>query len=285
MGLLDSKMSALNDALAKLLRDDDPETVRLVKRQLAESGEDSLPQLRQLCRMDDASVSFHAREVIAEITGRSAEEEFALLCHFFGDGLDLEQAWWALSRALEPDVCTTSFEKKINAWGRQFLVKISSAVSNRERVRLLSEFISGELDFRGNTENYYCVRNSVLPQVIETRTGIPITLTLLYMMIGARAAMKIEGINLPGHFVARHGEVFFDPFHRGRILTRCDIEQILLRQGIELRECHLRPATPRQMLVRMLANVLYVYDITGDRGRHAMVHGWIHALACGRPGE
>ncbi len=57
--------------------------------------------------------------------------------------------------------------------------------------------------------------------------GIPITLTILYRMVGARAGMKVEGINLPGHFIARHGEVYFDPFHRGRILTKADCEEIL----------------------------------------------------------
>ncbi len=275
-------MNGHKEALVRLLHDDDPETVRLVKEQLAESGEENLRQLQELCEMDDACVSTHAREVVAEIAGRTAVEEFSLLCHFFGDGIDLEQSCWALARALEPEVCTESFQHKVNNWGRQFLVRIASAVSNRERVRLLADFVSGELEFRGNSESYYCVRNSLLPRVIETRTGIPITLTMFYMMIGSRAAMKIEGINLPGHFVARHGEVYFDPFHRGRILTRCDIEQILIRQGIELRECHLQPASPRQMLVRVLANILYVYDITGDRAKHALVRGWIDALACGR---
>jgi regulator of sirC expression with transglutaminase-like and TPR domain len=101
------------------------------------------------------------------------------------------------------------------------------------------------------------------------------------MMVASRAAMKIEGINLPGHFIARHGEVYFDPFHRGRILTRPDVESILLRQGLELKDCHLQPATPRQMLLRMLANLLYVYDLHGDCEKLERVRGWIRALKCG----
>lgn len=274
-----------NEALVRLLRDDDPETVRLVKAQLAEGGEDGLERLFELCEVDDACVSTHAREVVAEITERSAVEEFTLLCHFFGDGMDLETACWALARAVEPGVDTLRYEHKVNHWGRTFLVRIAGAVSNRERVKLLADFISGDLEFRGNCENYYCQRNSLLPRVIETRAGIPITLTMLYMMIGSRAAVKVEGINLPGHFIARHGEVFFDPFHRGRILTRGDIEQILLRQGLELKPCHLQPATPRQMIVRMLANLLHIYDITGNCEKHGLVRGWIDSLICGRPGE
>lgn len=274
-------MFAQKEALIRLLHDNDPETVRLVKEELTASGEDRIHELQELMRIDDKCVSEHARDVLTAISGRSAEEEFSLLCHFFGDGIDLEQACWSLARAMEPGVCILPFEHKLNLWGRQFLVKLSGAVSNRERVLRLASFLSEELDFRGNADNYYCERNSLLPRVIETRSGIPLTLTLIYMMVGSRAAMKIEGINLPGHFIARHGEVYFDPFHRGRILSRVDVESILLRQGLQLKDCHLQPSTARQMLVRMLANLLYVYDLQGDCQKHARVRGWMQGLKCG----
>lgn len=282
-GLIPNRMSGQNEGLVKLLRENDPETVRLVKERLAEDGEEGLERLYELCRVDDERVSAHARDVVAEINGRSAVDEFSLICHFFGEGVNLEAACWALARAIEPGVCTTGFEHKVNHWGRQFLIKIASAVSNRERVKLLANYLSGDLDFRGNSDDYYCERNSLLPRIIEARAGIPITLTMLYMMVGSRSAMKIEGINLPGHFLARHGEVYFDPFHRGRILTHADIEKILARQGLELNECHLQPASPRQIMVRMLANLLYVYDLTGDCEKHGRVRGWIDCLICENP--
>ncbi|MEI6278046.1 MAG: transglutaminase-like domain-containing protein [Verrucomicrobiae bacterium] len=273
-------MFAQKEALIRLLHDNDPETVRLVKEQLAASGEEKISELQELMRVDDECVSRHAREVLTTISGRSAEEEFSLLCHFFGDGLDVERACWALARAMEPGVCLLPHEHKLSNWGRQFLVKISGAVSNRERVLVLSDFLAGELEFRGNADNYYCERNSLLPRVIETRSGIPVTLTLLYMMVGSRAGMKIEGINLPGHFIARHGEVYFDPFHRGRILIRRDVEGILLRQGLALNDGHLRPATHRQMLLRILANLFYVYDLNGNREKRERVRHWMQTLKC-----
>jgi regulator of sirC expression with transglutaminase-like and TPR domain len=114
--------------------------------------------------------------------------------------------------------------------------------------------------------------------VIETRTGIPITLTLLYMMVAARAGMCVEGINLPGHFIARHGDLYFDPFHRGRILTTADCTAILAKQHLTLQKCHLADATARQILIRVLANLLYVYDLKRKRELHHKVNGWIRAL-------
>ena len=278
---IETKMFAQKEALVKLLSDDDPDTVRLVKEQLAAAGEDSLDDLRDLVDDEDDRVCCHAREVIREISGRSAVEEFSLLCHFFGDGVDLEQACLALARAIEPDICTQSCEHRINHWGRKALAKIAGAMSNRERVVILSEFLAGELGFHGNADRYYAEENSLLPRVVAMRAGIPITLTLLYMMVGARAAMKIDGVNMPGHFIARHGEIFFDPFHGGRILSRRDVEDILLRQGLELSDCHIQTATSRQMLLRMLANLRYVYDLNAEPHKLELVRAWMNALNVG----
>ena len=272
-------MFAQRDAIVRLLQDDDPETVRMVKEQLALGGEEWISGLRDLAQMDDERVCRHARDVLAEIAGQGADEEFLLLCHFFNDGNDLERACWMLAHTLDPSVDIESFEHRVNQWGRQFLVKISGTVSNRQRAQALADLMAGELCFRGNTDDYYSERNSLLPHVIETRMGIPITLAILYRMVAGRAGMKVDGINLPGHFIARHGEVLFDPFHKGRILAKADCEEILARQNLRLRASHLEAATPRQILLRVLANLLYVYDLRKDLDKHTRVNAWIKALS------
>ncbi len=271
-------MIGQRDAIVRLLEDNDPETVRLVKDQLVQAGDDAVGDLRELIAKGDTPASQHAREVLSRIADQDAEDEFSLLCHFFGEHNDLERANWMLSRALMPGIDFTSLEAKVNSWGRQFLLKSSGAVSSRERVLLLANFMSGELGFRGNTDDYYSERNCLLPFVIESRMGIPITLTLLYMMVAARAGMCIAGVNLPGHFIARHGDLYFDPFHRGRILTKADCASILAKQNLSLHKCHLADGTARQLLVRVLANLLYVYDLRRDRDKHTKVNEWIKTL-------
>ncbi len=266
------------EAIVRLLQDNDPDTVRLVKEQLIQAGDDAIFDLRDLAECSERSVASHAREVLSIIEKREAEDSFGLLCHFFGDHSCLERANWMLAQALMPGLDLGPLEVKVNSWGRQFLLRSSSAVSSRERVLLLSQFMSDELTFRGNTDDYYNERNCLLPHVIETRTGIPITLTLLYMMVAARAGMCVAGVNLPGHFIGRHGELFFDPFHRGRILSRSDCEAILEKQNLALQPCHLADAGPRQILIRTLANLLYVYDLRQEKEKHARVNRWIKAL-------
>lgn len=274
-------MVANEEALAKLLSDDDPCTVKLVKEQLAAMAEDNPGLVEELANGASPAIQRHASEVLADLQVRNARGDFLLLCHLGGDRFDIEKAAWLLSRALLPEGSTNPYEEQVNEWGIEFLSRIHSAATNEDRIRLLGEFLSGELRFRGNADCYYCEENSLLPRLLSTRLGIPISLSLLYMMVGSRAGMKIEGINLPGHFIARHGDIFFDPFHNGRILRHDDLRSILCRQGIDLKESHLQPASPRQFLMRILANLLYVYDLDGDCDRHILVKSWMDALACG----
>jgi regulator of sirC expression with transglutaminase-like and TPR domain len=228
---------------------------------------------------NDELVSRLAKEIINDIQGQNAARDFELLCHLGGENFPIEQAAWMLSRAVESEKCTLPFEEQINDWGREFLSRVPRASDSAERVLLLTEFLSCELGFSGNFACYYCEQNSLLPHVISSRVGIPISLALVYMMVGSRAGMRIEGINLPGHFIARHSGIFFDPFHSGRILQLPDVKQLLVRQNIEFKESHLLPATPRQFLLRMLANLLYVYDLNEENEKRDRVKEWMDAIS------
>ena len=208
------------EAIVHLLRDNDPETVNLLKEQLIESGTEGVPALRDLLTLDDAGVTAHVREVLEKIELDQAHEEMTLFAHLFPDHGDIEQACWLLTRCFEPEASPAKYRRKLDAWGRRLKMLLTEAGSSRERVQTLTTFMADELGFSGNAEKYYEPENSLLSQVIETRLGIPISLAALYMIVGRRADMQIDGINLPGHFIVRYERIFFDPFHKGRILSR-----------------------------------------------------------------
>ncbi len=146
--------------------------------------------------------------------------------------------------------------------------------SDFSRAMAMAQLFGKDLGFRGNEDDYYNARNSLLPCVIDSRLGIPISLSLLYMIVARRASVVVDGINLPGHFVVRHGDVLLDPFHEGRILTTSDCAQILSYQNRTLHHDHLQTAHPKLILVRMLANLLYISQLEENepfaRNDHAM---------------
>jgi len=134
------------------------------------------------------------------------------------------------------------------------------------RVEALNAYLFGELGFVGNESDYYDPRNSMLHQVLGRRTGIPITLSVVYIEVGRRAGLRVEGLGLPGHFIVRASEdeaegVLVDPFNRKETdLDECQARLDLIYEGkLSLEDAHLRPVGARGILLRMLGNLKAVY--------------------------
>ena len=133
----------------------------------------------------------------------------------------------------------------------------------------LNRHLFKELGFRGNTREYYDPRNSYLNEVLERRAGIPITLSILYMEIGRRLGLRLEGVSFPGHFLlklrVRGGQLVLDPFCGGEAQGEAELRARLARV-LPQSEAAARPlgeflqaAGPRQILARLLRNLKGIY--------------------------
>lgn len=136
-----------------------------------------------------------------------------------------------------------------------------------EALPALTAYLYEAQGFRGNEGDYYDLRNSFLNDVLDRRTGIPISLAVLFIEVAQRAGFEARGVSFPGHFLVRiegAGEgrpLFVDPF-RGALVDRAGLEA-LARAALgpegRLEAEHLRPATPRQVFARMLHNIKRIY--------------------------
>lgn len=271
------RMNANETALVTLLADDDESTVALIKSRLIARGLAALPELRSLAGTAPRGARKHIREIIHEIEELHAEEVFGQICARFGEHGDLEEAAWRLSVVLDPGCETGGSRRLLDKWGKEVASRLPAAETAEERVELLAEFLHIEQGLIGNEHDYYEIENSVLTHVLETRLGLPLTLSLIYLFVAKRAGLKLDGISLPGHFCLRHEDIFFDPFHGGRRLRFDDCKHLLAKQGLHLEPEHLEPATPRQMLARMLANILHVAN-EQDKTLAARLTHWLSAL-------
>jgi regulator of sirC expression with transglutaminase-like and TPR domain len=152
--------------------------------------------------------------------------------------------------------------------------------SLERRVEGLSRYLFHDMGFRGNQQEYYDPRNSYLNQVLDRRTGIPITLSVVAMAVGQRAGLVMAGIGLPGHFVVKAvaggQEVLFDPFHGGRRLTPLDCENLVHQvtgMSFEANPEQLRGISLHMLVTRMLTNLKAVYLGREDFTRAVRVMG------------
>lgn len=138
----------------------------------------------------------------------------------------------------------------------------------------INDYLFNQLGFRGNTENYYDARNSFLNDVIDRRTGIPITLSVIYLEVARRLGLPVYGVGLPGHFLVRYrdGErdVIIDPFHAGRVLSveRCqEMFEEMYGGTVKFQLSFLSEVTTRQILTRLLHNLKGIYLRVPDYAR------------------
>jgi regulator of sirC expression with transglutaminase-like and TPR domain len=138
-----------------------------------------------------------------------------------------------------------------------------------ERVAALNRHLFAELGFAGNLDAYYDPRNSYLNEVLERRTGIPITLSIVYLEVGRRIGLALQGVSFPGHFLVRlrlaRGTLILDPFTNGEPCPERELRTRLGRvlpaaaaRGADL-DRYLDPASPREIVARVLRNLKAIY--------------------------
>ena len=146
---------------------------------------------------------------------------------------------------------------------------VLAAWSDAARVEALNQFLFVREGFHGNTEEYDDPRNSLLDCVLERRTGLPITLSLVYLEVGGRLGLPVEGIGFPSHFLVRwrgREDVVIDAFH-GRVLADRALAAMLrqaLGQDVVFSRMELQAITPHALLVRLLSNLKRHTALAGD---------------------
>ena len=146
-----------------------------------------------------------------------------------------------------------------------------------QKVRALNFHLFSDLLFLGNIDDYYDPRNSYLNEVLDRRTGIPITLSILYMEVGRRIGLNLQGVSFPGHFLVRlalrRGQLVLDPFLCGESLSEAELrlrlEKVLPPEQARTDplDAYIKPAAPRQIIARLLRKLKAIYAKTGQLER------------------
>jgi regulator of sirC expression with transglutaminase-like and TPR domain len=188
--------------------------------------------------------------------------------------IDLAQACLMIAQDAYPALEVERYLGEIERMALRLRARMPRSTAAEERIAALNEFLFDELGYRGNAGDYYDPRNSYLNDVIDRKTGIPITLSVLYMEVGRRVGLPLEGVSFPGHFLVRvqvrAGVLVLDPFAGGLPQSEADLRDRLKRvipEGVcadvpvaELPlDQFLEPASKRQILVRVLRNLKQIY--------------------------
>ena len=200
------------------------------------------------------------------------------------DEPDVFEGAMKIAQVEYPELDVPLYRSRLEELGQDGRARIKTR--GRRAVDQFNAFFFDTLGFHGNADDYYDPRNSYLNDVIDRRTGIPITLAAIYCEIARRAGLRAHGVGFPGHFLAKcllsDGEVIVDCFN-ARTVTRDDCQELLNSfspGGPPVSDDMLEVASPRDILSRMLANLRRIH---AGRGEFARAVRWIDMDMALRP--
>lgn len=261
--------AARQEALRGLLDDQSPAVRRALLAHFLELGAAGMAFLQDVARGPNRVVARHAAWFLAELPFSDPVAEFRGFIRSMH--YELETGALLLARTITPrlDVgaCCTEFDR-LAARCRELIVEPSSV---REKCRVLNRVLFHEWGFHGNVENYTDPRNSLLDQVLDRRTGTPISLSIVYLLVAGRLGLPLEPVGLPGHFIvgcfAEGPPFYIDPFDRGVFREADELLELLSSRAVPLPAGVLAPTPVREVLCRCCRNLVNHYNAAGELER------------------
>lgn len=250
-------------ALITLLGDDEPKVRDIAQKELLEQAESSMPILKEVVHSDsEGRIRIEACVLLEEMRLNDLEREFNSLLS--ARDFDLEQGCFILAQVEYPDLNVAEYVGQIDQLAREAQKRIQGVRDGMRVVERLNGYLFDEVGLRGNVKSYNDPENSFINRVLDRHLGIPISLSAIYLFIAKRLNLPIYGVGFPRHFLLKYRpeiDMFYiDVFNKGRILTREDCANVLHRQGYAFYDSYLATATPKEILARMIRNLVVIYD-------------------------
>ena len=185
--------------------------------------------------------------------------------------IDLAKAALYIAQEEEADIHPEEYLNLLDAMASEVQKSLPEQQYPLRIIQTINRYLYIDLGFTGNSADYYDPRNSFLNQVIDRRTGIPITLALVYLEVARRINFPMVGIGMPGHFLLRpdfeEAAIYVDAFNGGEVLFAQDCQARLSEiygQPVEIQPEFFAPVSSKQFLGRMLTNLKAIYLNQGD---------------------
>lgn len=257
-------------ALMKLLDDDDPQVFAAVERELLDGGDEVAHMLEMEIDNADTNVRKRIENLVSRIHLDKLQREYDFLLDFVShNDFSLERALYLLAKPLYPGVDFALIESELNDLANDLRKKITAIEDPYDIVQHVNDFFLTEMGFAGNSKDYYNPDNSILHRVLQTRRGIPISLGIVYLLVGRRLNIPIYGVGAPAHFLVKfvlEGKEFYvDVFNGGRIMSRKDAEDLISDMGFAFESRFLKTSSDLEILARSCRNMARAFSAIDEQ--------------------
>ncbi len=275
------------DSLVRLLDDPDPTVREAVFGRLTELGTPATVQLRDIIEGRgespyDSLLWQAAQDALNEIGLRSMLNELRRLSEreeIDGPGtFDLEEGAMAIALHRYPDLDREVYRARLDTMAELLRWRTRESNLGIEAIREFRIYLVRQQLWKGVSQNkYHDPDNSCLNAVIDRRRGIPVTMTVVWLLLARRLGLPLYGVSFPVHFLARYKEgeedFIIDPFNDGVVVTEEQCKQFLQSIGVEFHPAFLEPVSGRHIVARMLRNLMEIYQESHPRFALGMEEG------------
>ncbi len=259
-------------SLIRLLDDPDTFVMDRVGARLVELGGEAVPFLEMATRGENLVLKNRAQKILERIAPLQLAEAFRELSRTPpGEDIDLEKGVTLLMQFGHPGADPQAIYQTLDRWAEELSPRINPNAPSEQVLEQFNDFLFQQKNFQGNQEDFFDPDNSYFDTVLNNRRGIPITLSALYIFLGRRLKLPIVGVGLPYHFISKYNSaenpILFDPFNRGRRLSPEQCREMVTGFGVKFEEHFLSPVTHREILIRMIQNLVGIYQKNNDPGK------------------
>lgn len=265
-------------ALIKLLDDPDEGIFGHIRQELKSFGSEIIPNLESHWEENRQGELFRDRveNLIHEIQYGTLESQ--LLEWWAQDKPDLLEGVTLVSNYKYPTLSIDKINDKITKYTQEIWLEINDNLTALEKIHLINHFIFEVHGFKGNVDGFHDNQNSILKDVLDSKKGNPLSLSILYLLIGRQLDLPIYGINMPRHFVVAFLDPFqittpiedspvlfyINPFSKGDVFGPNELSEFLEKINVPEKEEYFTPCDNKTILKRLLNNLIYSYSKSGD---------------------
>jgi regulator of sirC expression with transglutaminase-like and TPR domain len=268
-------------ALISLLDDPDDTIYLQIKEKLISIGEEIIPSLETAWENNSFGVTFQTRveDIIHQI---QFDGVFGQLKAWKENGAeDLLEGMLLVNKYQYPDLDEAKLRSLIDQLKQDVWIELNDELTAFEQVRVINHILFEVHGYSGNKKNFHAPQNSYLNNVLDSKKGNPLSLSILYILVAKEVNVPIYGINLPNHFVLAyvdqnnimqyiqpgedHSDILFyiNPFSRGTVFNRKEIEQFLEQIDAKPNEDYFNPCDNLTIIRRVITNLIFSYEKLG----------------------
>lgn len=272
------------DALIRLVDDPDEEVFDHVRDQLLNYGTYAIPFLQNSFDILESDLIFQTRieNIIHEIQFEAIKNRLEIWVN--SEEKDLIEAAILVAKYQYPNFDETFVYKEIDRIINDCWLELNNRQTAFEKIKIINKIFFDFHDFKGDTNNYNSPLNSYINAVIESRSGNPLSLSIIYSTIAQALNIPVYGVNLPNHFILAYmdeygsrnytdkkndyGVLFYiNPFSKGALIDENSIEKFIKNLDLKMQRSYLEPCSNSTIIIRMLTNLIAGYKAIENKDK------------------